>query len=609
MKRIVSVISLFIALIMLAACITPAFADGSVDITDEFTDTAFRHEVLSALGKDHNGRISDKEAAELKSLSIEKYCPVSDFSGIGYLTGLEKLDVRSSCSVIDITGLPLLKEVSLFGCSSLLSVRLTNLPSLKVAFIECNPSLTSVELYSLPLLKGAIIVSNPSLTSVELYSLPSLTALDCEDNSLRWLDLTECPAIENLILDGNKFASAYSIRVPEGKSYLIEDSDYRKNAKYVPGVLLFSLDTENESVREMNLCHVYCLDPEAVKNSGRYNSRAVIGSVSDLSDLLGISFPFSWAELLNAHFDADGKLIPGKEGNSIFSITLMNVTDEDALCELSWNPYIKYVERDYVAEYEPWFEYRFPFFDVSCSAWYYDSVKYVFDRSFMRGTSDKFFSPEIPLTRAMVVTILNRMAGPVRIPGACSFTDVPAGEWYSDAVGWAEAMEIVKGVGDGKFAPDARVTRADFATMLYRFGNAVYFEWKESGDNNVSPPDSGSVPEYAVTAVGSLFGSGILNGRENGVFDPFSPVTRAEAAAMVERIIKYGESQGIVSLKQSCTIKKCRDSKDEETVICAAHSPADVSEFVAAHGEDFEAAFAENLTLADVLAMYDDKNL
>ena len=606
MKKTVSVIALIAAIIMLSATFAPVFADGPADVTEKFTDPGFRSEVLRALGKDDYGRILEDEAAGLTRLRINGGTAF-DFNGIEYLTGLKDLEIAfSPVESISVGALPSLSKIAVADCPYLSDVRLYDLPSIEVVSVDSNERLTSVELCGLPVLRAASVSFNQSMSSIELHSLTLLESLDCSFDRLKTLDLTGCPALEQLDCSGNRFASRYSIRIPEEKRYLIENVYYPEEGNYVPGNLLFSLDIENESVRDMELCHVYTTDPETVRNSGTYNSRALIGNVSELAELLGISFPFSWAELLDAQLDENGKLIPSEDGNKTFKISLMSVTDEEAIKELSWNPNIRYVERNMLYDYEPWIErtYYLPFRDVPISAWYYDNVGYVYKRGIMVGTSAVKFSPDDSLTRAMAVTVLHRLAGNPAIREKTSFTDVPDGEWYSSAVRWATKAEIVKGVSETSFSPDEAITRADFATIIYRYGDSVGYVWDRESKDKSEPTDADSIPDYAKEAVFALYRSGIVNGKENGVFDPFSPVTRAEAAAMFERIKRRCESQGISYTENMGTARRCAvGNEDAGSVIYAAHSTQDVADIISSHSANFE---GEYKTLADVFSMYGD---
>ena len=100
----------------------------------------------------------------------------------------------------------------------------------------------------------------------------------------------------------------------------------------------------------------------------------------------------------------------------------------------------------------------FPFTDVKPGDGAYEGVKYVFENGIMNGTAADKFSPEDGLTRAMLVTILYRMEGSPEA-GASEFTDVPAGTWYTNGVAWAASNGVVTGVGNGRFAPNDKLTR------------------------------------------------------------------------------------------------------------------------------------------------------
>lgn len=106
-----------------------------------------------------------------------------------------------------------------------------------------------------------------------------------------------------------------------------------------------------------------------------------------------------------------------------------------------------------------------PFVDVT-NHWAYTDIKRVYNRGWMVGESATIFAPDQELTRAMLAVILYAMAGEPEVAAANPFSDVPAGEWYTDAIIWAAANGIVVGCGDGTFRPEMAVTRAQAAVML-----------------------------------------------------------------------------------------------------------------------------------------------
>ena len=105
---------------------------------------------------------------------------------------------------------------------------------------------------------------------------------------------------------------------------------------------------------------------------------------------------------------------------------------------------------------------------MSGSDWFYNDVRYVYEKGIMDGTGADRFSPNAPLTRAMIVTILYRMAGSPSVSGSSDFTDVAAGKWFAKAVAWAAANGIVNG-SNGKLNPQNNATRAQVAAILMRF--------------------------------------------------------------------------------------------------------------------------------------------
>ncbi len=111
-----------------------------------------------------------------------------------------------------------------------------------------------------------------------------------------------------------------------------------------------------------------------------------------------------------------------------------------------------------------------PVFTDTANHWAKDAIAFVAGKGLFKGTSDTAFSPDIPMTRSMFVTILGRMHGiDTSTYTTVSFSDVDAAQYYAPYVEWAAKNGIVKGIGDGKFAPDTTVTREQAATMLANY--------------------------------------------------------------------------------------------------------------------------------------------
>lgn len=179
------------------------------------------------------------------------------------------------------------------------------------------------------------------------------------------------------------------------------------------------------------------------------------------------------------------------------------------------------------------------FTDVSRSDWYYQFVDYVTSKGYFNGTSETTFAPAENMTRAMFVTVLFRFHGAKGDRSQSAFTDVAPGEWYTAAINWAAANKIVDGVGNGKFAPNDPITRAQMCTMIERYLDLYRKAWKvtlpETGSVSVMVDES-AIPAYALAAVKQCQRHGLVNGFEDGTFRPNDLSTRAQVAAVIYRM-------------------------------------------------------------------------
>ena len=179
------------------------------------------------------------------------------------------------------------------------------------------------------------------------------------------------------------------------------------------------------------------------------------------------------------------------------------------------------------------------FTDVSRSDWYYQFVDYVTSKGYFNGTAETTFAPAENMTRAMFVTVLFRFHGAKGDSSQSAFTDVAPGEWYTAAINWAAANKIVDGVGNGKFAPNDPITRAQMCTMIERYLDLYRKAWKvtlpETGSVSVMVDES-AIPAYALAAVKQCQRHGLVNGFEDGTFRPNDLSTRAQVAAVIYRL-------------------------------------------------------------------------
>ena len=172
-----------------------------------------------------------------------------------------------------------------------------------------------------------------------------------------------------------------------------------------------------------------------------------------------------------------------------------------------------------------------PFYDVTTADWFYDAVQFVYEEDMMQGTSANAFSPYAATTRGMLVTILYRLEGEPAVTGN-PFSDVAANTWYTDAISWSAANEIVVGHGNGLFGPNDNLTREQLATILYRYAAFKGYDVTVTG-NLAAFIDAGAASDWAQTALAWAVENGVMNGNGNGVLDPTGTTTRAHVAQML----------------------------------------------------------------------------
>ena len=175
-----------------------------------------------------------------------------------------------------------------------------------------------------------------------------------------------------------------------------------------------------------------------------------------------------------------------------------------------------------------------PFGDVKTADWFYNDVKYVYDKGMMAGTAADVFAPNATTTRAMIVTILYRLEGSPAVTGTSAFVDVPAGQWYTDAVNWAAANQIVKGTSATTFAPNDSITREQMAAILYRYAQYKGYDVTKKADLS-GYSDNSQVSAYAKDALAWANAAKLINGVTNTTLAPQGNATRAQVSAILHR--------------------------------------------------------------------------
>ena len=178
------------------------------------------------------------------------------------------------------------------------------------------------------------------------------------------------------------------------------------------------------------------------------------------------------------------------------------------------------------------------FTDVTEEDWFHDVVLELAASGVVNGMTETTFEPQGTLTRAEFATMLYRVSYAPVVTGESTYSDVKTGDWYYNAVVWATEAGVVNGMGDGTFAPNDNITRQEMATMLYRLAKAE----KVEEDKLASFPDAESVADWAKDAMNWAVATGLINGVKAAdgtvTLDAQSGATRAQIATLLMRFLK-----------------------------------------------------------------------
>ena len=176
-----------------------------------------------------------------------------------------------------------------------------------------------------------------------------------------------------------------------------------------------------------------------------------------------------------------------------------------------------------------------PFSDVPSNSWYYNAVKYTYEKNMIKGTNEYTFSPDEKLTRAMLVTILHRMEGSPYVAGTSKFPDVKdTNEYYYVAVKWAVKNNIVSGYNNGNFGPNDPITREQLAVILNKYCR-YKGKYKAKVGDLTKFKDGDKVSSNAIWEMRWAVGSGVITGTGQNTLNPQGTATRAEVAAMLHK--------------------------------------------------------------------------
>lgn len=177
------------------------------------------------------------------------------------------------------------------------------------------------------------------------------------------------------------------------------------------------------------------------------------------------------------------------------------------------------------------------FTDVATDHWSYDTIDRVVSEGIFKGVTATEFSPDSPLTRAMLVTVLYRMAGEPDVSGLkVNFKDVPADYWCYDALAWAYDCGVINGYADGSFRPRDGISRQALSAMLYRYIGTCGKTLSAQGDVLKAFSDSSTVDPGLYEALNAMCSAGIVRGYQDNTLRPVRGASRAQVATMLLRM-------------------------------------------------------------------------
>ncbi len=177
------------------------------------------------------------------------------------------------------------------------------------------------------------------------------------------------------------------------------------------------------------------------------------------------------------------------------------------------------------------------FSDVSKGDWFYQAVMALNEQNIVNGMSANSFAPNAPVTRAQFATILANMSGAQLSDTATPFADVKADAWHAKAVSWAYSNGIVTGTSETSFAPDALISRQDMAVMIKRYAEKIAKTDLPERTSASVFADSAEISGYAADAVSAMQIAGIITGKPGNIFAPKANALRSEACQMIYKFL------------------------------------------------------------------------
>lgn len=181
------------------------------------------------------------------------------------------------------------------------------------------------------------------------------------------------------------------------------------------------------------------------------------------------------------------------------------------------------------------------FDDLASVPWAKESIEALAEKGVLSGTGPKTFEPEREILREEFVKMLVSAFDIETADATSSFTDVPAGSWFSPYAAAAQEAGLIQGYPDGRLGAGERLTREEMMTLAYRTANYKGISLPDKAEELFS--DDNEIAGFAKEAVYAMKNAGIVSGMEDGSFAPKQPCTRAQAAKILYGLITLGGGQ------------------------------------------------------------------
>lgn len=497
---------------------TPAAASTAENgpIENAFTDSAFLTEVYKLLGKTDGEHIYRSDVETIEKLKITSKDIVS-FDGIEYFTSLKEF----LCYANDIVTLDLSHNPNLevLDCSYtyLTSLDVSRCP--KLMQLDCNyTDLRSLDVRNNPNLTW-LVAYGTYLEALDVSNNPLLEELDVWDCRLESLDVSNNPKLEYLDCSWNNMTSVEDIKGLSNCTLLNEDTFCFEPQNIWSDWVI----TTNPTLTETGEAERTCLnDNHHIKDT------VTLPALTDTS-------VWTKGDNVAPTSEAEGYQVY----NSVYGAVTLTLEKLPAPPVIGgiWG-YIPLPPPESTSSDSS--DNKNPFSDISENDWFFDSVTAAYKHGFMPEYSENKFSPYSIVTRGMFVYILYKLDGEPQTGLSHPFVDVPANEYFADAVAWANNNGIINGYSDTRYAPHEAITREQTAVIIYRY--AEYMGLPLTASPDFAYADGADISAYAATAVSRITASRIMQGYENFTFHPLANTIRAEAAVVFERLYNLIDS-------------------------------------------------------------------